>query len=107
MTKHFRLATALTFAGIAFVACNPFQRQAARSVLDAANVACLLANAALSDADVAKVCRLVDGLDDPLRRLLATQREQVKAAEGRGRLAGSVGCYLERSDAGASDGGIQ
>lgn len=90
-----------TFVGAGIEACTPGQRQAARTVLDAAQVACVIANAALSDADVARVCGIVDGLDDPLRKLLAAQREQVAAAEAHGRSV--AGCSA--ADAGAEGGG--
>lgn len=96
--------TIAAFIGAAIEACTPGQRQAARTVLDAATVACVVANAALSDADVARVCGVVDGLDDPLRKLLAAQREQVAAAELRGRSAGSIGCRVDRTDAGVEGG---
>lgn len=105
-TRALGALTAITiaaFIGAGLEACTLGQRQAAKTVLDAATVACLLANAALSDADVARVCGLVDGLDDPLRKLLSAQREQVAAAELRGRAHGAVGCSTV--DAGASEGG--
>lgn len=103
-TRALGALTAITiaaFIGAAIEACTPGQRQAARTVLDAASVACVIANATLSDADVARVCGLVDGLDDPLRKLLASQREQVAAAELRGRaVAGAARCIDAGPDGG-------
>lgn len=109
-TRALGALTAITiaaFIGAGLEACTLGQRQAARTVLDAASVACVIANAALSDADVARVCGLVDGLDDPLRKLLASQREQVAAAELRGRAHG-VGCSAGKSqDQDAGEGGVK
>ena len=108
-TRALGALTAITiaaFIGAAIEACTPGQRQAARTVVDAATVACLIANAALPDSEVARVCGIVDGIDDPIRRLLSVQREQVAAAEARGRFSGAVGCHWEKlNDAGVGDGG--
>ena len=89
-----------TFIGAGIEACTPGQRQAAKGALDVAQMACVIANAALADSEVARICGLVDGIDDPIRRLLSAQREQVAAAEARGRAV--AGCSAV--DAGAEGG---
>lgn len=73
-------------------ACTPGQRQAARTVVDAATAACVIANAALPDAEVARVCGVVDGLDGPLKDLLRTSRAKIAEARAGGELAGASRC---------------
>lgn len=76
----------------ALLACTPGQRQAARSVVDAATVACLVANATLPDAEVRRVCGIVDALDGPLADILRSSRAQVAEARAGGELAGAARC---------------
>jgi hypothetical protein len=78
--------------GVASLACTPGQRQAARTAVDAATVACLIANATLPDAEVARVCSIVDGLDGPLKELLRASRTKVAEARAGGELAGASRC---------------
>lgn len=78
--------------GPVFAACTPGQRQAARSVVDAATVACLVANAALPDAEVKRVCGIVDALDGPIADILRSSRAQVAEARAGGELAGAARC---------------
>lgn len=91
------LAAIVTVTGLAAAldACTPGQRQAARSVLDAATVACVVANATLTDAEVARVCGIVDRLDGPLRDVLQASREQVATARARGEIVGALRCISE------------
>lgn len=77
---------------LALLACTPGQRQAARSVVDAATVACLVANATLPDAEVRRVCGIVDALDGPLADILRSSRAQVAEARAGGELAGASRC---------------
>lgn len=81
---------------LALLACTPGQRQAARSVVDAATVACLVANATLPDAEVRRVCGIVDALDGPLADILRTSRAQVAEARAGGELAGASRCASPR-----------
>lgn len=86
------LLLAAPVLGVASLACTPGQRQAARSVVDAATVACLIANATLPDAEVKRVCGIVDALDGPLKDILAAQRAKVAEARASGELAGTSRC---------------
>jgi hypothetical protein len=56
-------------------ACTPAaRRDAARTVLDVAAIACVIANAESDDATVRTVCHLEQVAADDLRRLLGEQR---------------------------------
>lgn len=54
--------------------CTPGQRQVARTVLDIANTLCIVANQALPDEEVAKVCGLAGPLIAPMKEVLAGSR---------------------------------
>ena len=92
--KH--VVAAMAFV-VGFTACTPGQRQAARSVIDASTVACMLANAALPDDRIKDVCGIVDALDGPLKDLLQAHREQVARAEAHGNFVGAMRCQIERA----------
>lgn len=98
--RAFFRVTAPLFLLAAFVhavdGCTPWQRQAARSVVDASTVACLLANAALPDDRIRQVCGIVDALDGPLKDLLSAHRERVARAEAHGNFVGAMRCQIER-----------
>jgi uncharacterized protein with PhoU and TrkA domain len=64
----------------------------ARFAIDIATAACIVANSSRADEDVAKICGIVDALDDPMRELLKASREQVAAAQAKGEVAGAVKC---------------
>lgn len=93
--KAFAAALAVTCIGVWLESCTPWQRQAARSMVDASTIACMLANASLPDDRIRQVCGIVDALDGPLKDLLSAHRERVAAAESRGRLVGAVTCQIE------------
>ena len=99
--RAFFRVTAPLFALVAFVhavdGCTPWQRQAARSVVDASTVACMLANAALPDDKIRQVCGIVDALDGPLKDLLSAHRERVARAEAHGNFVGAMRCQVERA----------
>lgn len=76
-------------------ACTPGQRQTARTVLDVAKIACIIANQSLPDRDVQKVCDVADDLIDPMKDVLASSR----AASAQAVASARVGCGP--ADAGA------
>jgi hypothetical protein len=55
-------------------ACTPAQRGAARTALDAARIACIIANAALPDEKVRAICNVADDLIDPMKDILSGAR---------------------------------
>lgn len=76
----------ITFASSA---CSLFTRQNARSVLDIAQVTCIIARQEAPESDIAKACGVADDLMPDLRRLLAESR----AASARaGASAADGGC---------------
>ncbi len=86
---------AFLFAGlglglVVFDACNPGQKQAARTAVDFAQTACIIANAALPDERVKTVCGIVD-LTPELLLLLGQHRHAIAAARAEGQ-AGSARC---------------
>lgn len=76
-------------------ACDSW-RQAARTVLDVVQVACVIAHQELPETDVAKVCGVADDLLPPMRRVLAESRAASAKAAAQA-TAGACG--------GARDGG--
>ena len=75
----------LPLAGAALLAfvlpgCAAFQ-QDAKYVLDAGQIACVIANAASSDETVAQVCQVADVLIPDLKKILASQREALAKAK--------------------------
>lgn len=60
--------------------CATWQRDV-KSVLDVAQVACIIANASSSDATVAQVCGVADVLIPDLQKILATQRAALAKAK--------------------------
>jgi len=56
------------------IGCTPGQREGARTVLDAVQTACIIANAALPKSKVAEICGIADGFFEPLDTLLASSR---------------------------------
>lgn len=61
--------------------CALFTKENARTVLDVAQVTCILANATNDDATVAAVCGVADALLPDLRTILGRQREAVARAQ--------------------------
>lgn len=61
-------------AADAVTACTPGQIQAAKTALDVATVACVVANQALADADVAKVCNVANDLIPAMQQILSRSR---------------------------------
>lgn len=57
--------------------CTPGQKQFARSALDVAQTACIIANATMSEEKVAEICAIEKAFYEPMRSLLAS----AKAAE--------------------------
>ncbi len=55
---------------LGFSACKP-----ARTALQIAEVACVVANAALGDADVARVCSIANDAFEPMKEVLAGARQ--------------------------------
>lgn len=68
--------------------CSVFTKENARTVLDVAQVTCIIANASSDDATVAAVCGVADALLPDLRTILGRQREAV----ARTRRLGSAPC---------------
>lgn len=64
-------------AGTTQQACTPEQRQDARTVLDVTKGACIIASWMLPDDRVKAVCNVLDAEDEPMRRLLSSQRVEV------------------------------
>lgn len=88
-------------------ACQPF-KTFARTALDISQSVCIVANADKSDAEVKAICNVLDALDDPMRELLKTSREQAAIARDRAAFSADVKCHFEKlqGDAGAfKDGG--
>lgn len=54
--------------------CSLFTKQNARTALDVVQTACVIANAALSDAKVAQICGIADDVIGPMRDLLSASR---------------------------------
>lgn len=88
---------AVVFAVMAFAACGTpaERRQDAKSALDAASVACVVANAALPDDSIAQVCTLFGALSPELRKIASAARVQRED----GRAAGAARCQAQ--DAGS------
>lgn len=80
--------------------CVPF-KTVARGVLDVATATCLVANSDRSDADVARICGIVDALDEPMRELLKSSRERVAQERDRVAFSKDVECHF----GGLRDGG--
>jgi len=94
-----KLAAASSLAlafGLAVAACTPAQRQGARTVLDVAQVLCVIANQALPEGDVARVCGITGPLIGPMRDVLAGARTASARAAAQARTATCA-------DAGAAD----
>lgn len=85
-TIALRQFVAVTLA-LALAGCALFTREGARSVLDFAQVACILERATLGDAKVAELCSISDALLPLLRDLLAKQRAALAAAREEGEYA--------------------
>jgi hypothetical protein len=62
---------------LALYGCALFTKQNAKSVLDLAQVACIVENATLGDATVAQVCGIVEALIPDLKTILASQRAAI------------------------------
>ena len=77
---------------LAAEACNPFGKTLARTALDVATATCIVANADRPDAEVKAICGVVDAIDDPMRELLKTSREQTKLARSKAELASAARC---------------
>lgn len=60
---------------LALGACGAFGRGAARSALDVAQVACIIAQQERPDEDVAKVCDVFDDMLPHMRRILSESRK--------------------------------
>lgn len=101
--KHF--ATILgffAFVGIlslASNACIPL-KSVAKTVLDLSSTLCIVANADKPDAEVKAICGVIDALDEPMRDLLKTSREQAAVHRSQGEFAGSRVCGLQAADGG-------
>jgi hypothetical protein len=77
---------------LAAEACNPFGKAVARTALDVVTATCIVANADRPDAEVKAICGVVDAIDDPMRELLKTSREQTKLARSKAELASAARC---------------
>lgn len=88
-------------------ACQPF-KTFARTAIDVVSATCIVANADKPDQEVKAICGIVDALDDPMRELLKTSREQAAIARDRAAFSADVKCHFEKlnPDAGTfKDGG--
>ncbi len=67
------------------LACTPGQKQDARTVIDLGKNACIIANQALPDEEIARICGIVGPLLDIMKDILSTARtetaRQVKMAK--------------------------
>lgn len=75
--------TSLAALTLGLSSCTPGERQAARTALDVAEVACVLAHQELEDTEVASVCSIADPLFEPMRKILAEARKASAAAAQR------------------------
>ncbi len=66
---------------IALPGCSLFTSQNAKTVLDIAQVACIIAHAESQDATVAQVCNVADTLIPDLQRILGEQRKALAKAK--------------------------
>lgn len=117
MSQRFRyFASILLFvcAVASFVgaqeACTPFGRSVARTAIDVVAATCIVANSDKSDAEVKQICGIVDALDDPMKELLKSSREQVAIARDRAAFSADVRCHFEKlqGDAGPRfDAGVR
>lgn len=81
----------LAFASLS--ACTPGQRGAVRSVLDVAQVACIVAHQELPDSAVADACSVTDPFFGPMREVLASSRKaSAKAVAAARANVGAVPC---------------
>jgi hypothetical protein len=55
-------------------ACTPAEKQAARTALEVTQVACIVANAALQDAEIATLCGIANDAIPAMQDLLASAR---------------------------------
>ena len=87
----------LLFAFVSLSACTPGQRGAARSVLDVAQVACLVAHQELPDSAVADACAVTEPFFGPMREVLASSRKaSAKAVAAARANVGAVPCSSDR-----------
>lgn len=64
-------------------ACSLFNAKTLRTILDVAQVTCIIAHQELGDADVAKVCDIADDLIPPMRKVLVESRKASAEAAGK------------------------
>ncbi len=76
-------------AAIVLASCTPGQRADARTVLDITKTLCIIANQALPDTDVAKICGITAPLFDPMRDVLSGARAASAQAVAGARTAGA------------------
>ncbi len=68
-------------AAVALPGCSLFTSQNAKTVLDVAQVACIIAHAESQDATVAQICGVADNLIPDLQKILGEQRKALAAAK--------------------------
>lgn len=74
-------------------ACTPEQRGDAKTALDVAQVACIIAHQEMPDSDIAKVCSITEAFLDPMRTLLVSARTATSAAVAKaGAAHADAGC---------------
>lgn len=61
--------------------CSLFTSQNAKTVLDVAQIACIIANAESTDATVAQVCSVADALLPDLQKILGEERKALAKAK--------------------------
>lgn len=101
MKRTFLAVYLFNLMSLALIGCGLFNAKTLKTVLDAADIACIIANAELTDSDVSKVCELSDDLREDVHKVLASHRMGVA----------KVGGPLCKSDGGAdaeagTDGGL-
>lgn len=80
-------------AAMLAIACTPAQRQTVRTVLDVAQVACIVAHQTFDDPTVARVCGIADDAIGPMRVILSESRYQsAQAATSALEHAGATTC---------------
>jgi len=72
--RKFSVLFAFAVALIAAPACNPQQKQVARTVLDISSYACVIANAHLDSPAIAKACDVQEAAMPALEELLKQHR---------------------------------
>lgn len=87
---------------LALISCACWFAPVAKTALDLASAACILANASVDDSDVAKACGIADALIPEMRKLLQAQRAHLHRMN-------AVSCYRDagssQADGSPSDAG--